>query len=307
MNALTVAMALLSALSNAAVTVLQRRASVGLAPVRGSGSHALMVRLIQPLRRPVWWGGALATVASAVFQVLALDSGRLSVVQPLLATELLFTLLLGALVFRRVPTLALWRAFVMLAAGLALFLVAASPTGGGGVASTSRWLAVYGGLALAVAILVTIAALRLGGTARAAVLGTATAGCYAATAALIKEVTQRFPDGLEAVLTTWHTWVAAFAGALSVVLLQWTLRAGSLTGSQPALTLGDALISVALGALLFGERVALGWHVLFEVFGVVLMALGVLGLAGAHHALSGATEWDDEPSAGTDAATGHEV
>lgn len=292
MNALTVVMALLSALANAAATVLQRRASVGLRPLTGSGSRARVARLLQPLRRPVWWGGAAATIASAVFQVLALDGGRLSVVQPLLATELLFALLLGALVFRHRPGFALWRAFAMLAAGLALFLAAAAPSGGSERASTERWLIVGCVLACAVAGLVALA-LRLHGTLRAAVLGTATAVCFAATAALIKEVTRRFPEGVEAVLTTWHTYAAALAGILSVLLLQWTLRAGSLTGSQPALTLGDALISVALGALLFGESIALGWRLLPELLGVVLMGLGIWGLAGADPTRTDSAGWDD--------------
>jgi drug/metabolite transporter (DMT)-like permease len=294
MNTLAVAMALLSALANAAATVLQRRASVDLAPVAGSGPRALTTRLLQPLRRAVWWGGAAAVIASAVFQVLALDSGRLSVVQPLLATELLFTLLLGALVFRRRPSPVLWRAFAMLAFGLALFLVAAAPSGGTGQASATRWLAVCGGLVCAVAILVTLA-LRLTGTPRAAALGTATAVCFAITAALIKEVTRQFPGGIGAVLTTWHTYAAAATGLAAILLLQWALRAGSLTGSQPALTLGDALISIALGAALFGEHIALGWHVAFELFGILLMGLGVLGLTGAHHTLAGAQDWDEPP------------
>jgi drug/metabolite transporter (DMT)-like permease len=292
MNALIVVMALLSALANAAATVLQRRASVGLVPVAGSGPRATAVRMVQPLRRAAWWGGASAIGASAVFQVLALERGRLSVVQPLLATELLFALLLGALVFRHRPSAALWRAFAMLAAGLALFLAAASPAGGSGEASDRRWLAVGCGLVCAVAVLVLVA-LRLHGTVRAAVLGTATAACFSITAALIKEVTRRFPEGAEGVLTSWHTYAAAAAGVLSMVLLQWTLRAGSLTGSQPALTLGDALISVALGALLFGESIRLGWHVVLEVLGVVLMALGVLGLTGVHHAPAASEGWDE--------------
>jgi drug/metabolite transporter (DMT)-like permease len=295
MNTLAVTMALLSALSNAAATVLQRRASVGLAPVVGSGPRVLTTRLFQPLRRSVWWIGAGATIASAVFQVIALDSGRLSVVQPLLATELLFALLLGALIFRRRPGGTLWRAFATLALGLALFLVAASPSGGNAQASATRWLAVCGGLLCTVAVLLLVA-LRLEGRARAAVLGTATAACFSITAALIKEVTRRFPAGLGAVLTTWHTYVAALTGVVSILLLQWTLRAGSLTASQPALTLGDALISVALGVALFGEGIALGWHVFFEVFGVVMMALGVLGLTGAHHTLAGVEDWDEPPN-----------
>ncbi|HEX4790617.1 MAG TPA: DMT family transporter [Actinospica sp.] len=294
MNTLTVLAALASALSNAATTVLQRSASVDLAPVPGSGVGAVARRLLQPLRRAAWWGGATATIASAVFQVLALDGGRLSVVQPLLATELLFALLLGALVFRRRPGLALWRAFAMLAVGLAVFLVAASPSGGGDQASGARWLVVGGGAACATILLLSLA-LRLHGTVRAAVLGTATALCFSVTAALVKEVTRAFPGGVTAVLTTWYTYAGALVGILSMLLLQWTLRAGSLTGSQPALTLGDALLSVALGVLLFGETIALGWRVLPELLGVALMALGVLGLTGAEHlsAGGGGAGWDE--------------
>jgi hypothetical protein len=41
-------------------------------------------------------------------------------------------------------------------------------------------------------------------------------------------------------------------------MLQATLRAGSLAASQPALTLGDSLLSVILGISLFEERVDLG-------------------------------------------------
>jgi drug/metabolite transporter (DMT)-like permease len=281
MNALSVVTALLSALSNAASLVLQRRASVGLASVPGRGPRAIVARLAQPLRRLGWWGGAAATLLSAAFQVIALDSGQLSVVQPLLASELLFTLLLGSIAFRRRPSPELWRAFLMLAAGLAIFLIAASPSGGDGTASGVQWMGAGIALSSTVAALVLVA-LRVRGTVRAAVLGAATAVCFASTAALLKEVTRRFPGGAQAVLTTWQTYAAALVGVLSVLLLQWTLRAGSLAGSQPALTLGDAMLSVALGVLLFGETIELGWRIVIELGGIALMGFGVLGLAGSH-------------------------
>jgi hypothetical protein len=102
------------------------------------------------------------------------------------------------------------------------------------------------------------------------------------------------------VLTTWHTYAAAIVGVLSVLLLQWTLRAGSLAGSQPALTLGDAMLSVALGVVLFGESIDLGWHVVIELAGIGLMAVGVLGLAGAHViAPDSATLDEAEPAHGS--------
>ncbi|MFE3636677.1 DMT family transporter [Streptomyces sp. NPDC059168] len=290
MNVLTVITALLSALSNGAASVLQRRAAVEPDDVSGHGARAAAARLSGLLRRPYWWAGALAMSASAVFQVIALDSGQLSLVQPLLASELLFTLLIGAVVFRRRPTAGTWRSFVMLACGLAIFLLSASPAPGDDQASDWDWLAVGGGLACSVAVLLA-AARRMRGPLQAATLGTATAACFAVTAALIKEVTARFPAGVTAVLTTWHTYAAAVTGLLSVLLLQWALRAGTLAASQPALTLGDALISVVLGGLLFGESIALGWRMLPEIAGVLLMALGIIGLTRSP-VMSAGRSWD---------------
>ncbi|MER6013121.1 DMT family transporter [Streptomyces bluensis] len=290
MNALTVVMALLSALSNAAASVLQRRAAVEPDAVSGRGVKAATARLAELLRRPYWWAGATALVLSAVFQVIALDAGQLSVVQPLLTTELLFTLLVGAIVFRSRPGAGTWRSFVMLAGGLAVFLLSASPSPGVERAGDWRWLAVGGGLACCVAVLLA-AARRVRGPLRAALLGAATAACFAVTAALIKEVTGRFPEGPTAVLTTWHTYAGAATGLLSVLLLQWTLRAGTLAASQPALALGDALISVTLGGLLFGESIALGWRVLPEVVGVGLMAMGIVGLTRSP-VVAGDRSWD---------------
>ncbi|MFF7858665.1 DMT family transporter [Streptomyces sp. NPDC007904] len=302
MNVLTVVMALFSALSNAAAAVLQRRAAVEPDEVSGRGAKAAAARFAGLLRRPYWWGGAAAMMLSAVFQVIALDAGELSVVQPLLATELLFTLLVGAVVFHHRPDAGTWRSFVMLAGGLALFLLSASPSPGSDRAGDWRWLAVGGGLACCVAVLLT-AARRMRGPLQAATLGTATAACFAATAALIKEVTERFPEGPAAVLTTWHTYAGAATGLLSVLLLQWTLRAGTLVASQPAMTLGDALISVALGGLLFGETIALGWYLLPEAAGVGLMATGIVGLARSPLVASGRsrdTAQADSTGAGRD-------
>lgn len=291
MNVLTVVMALLSALFNAAASVLQRRAAVEPDDDDADGIKGAEGHLAALLRRPYWWAGAAAMAASALCQVVALDTGRLSVVQPLLASELLFTLVIGSAVFGHRPSPGTWGSFAMLAGGLALFLFAASPSGGADRAEDRRWLLVAGALACVVVALVA-AALRVRGAVQAATLGTVTAACFAMTAALIKEVTSRFPEGPAAVLTTWHTYAGAATGLLSVLMLQWTLRAGTLAASQPALTLGDALISAALGGLLFGESMTLGWHLAPEAAGVCLMSAGVVGLTRSP-AVAAGESWDE--------------
>ncbi|WP_309235311.1 DMT family transporter, partial [Streptomyces sp. TRM64462] len=130
------------------------------------------------------------------------------------------------------------------------------------------------------AVLVAVA-LRLPSAARAAVLGTATAMGFSCTAALLKDALGRLPDGVGAVFTGWPLYAAMAVGLGSFVLLQVTFRAGSLVASQPALTLGDALLSVVLGVVLFEEQVVVGVRGVFEA-----LALGVLVVACARLARS---------------------
>jgi len=81
--------ALLAALSNAVNEATQHVASTA-APSRSSGWQ-LVVYLF---RNPLWLLGWAALIAAFLFQALALSQGQISVVQPLLATELVFMLLL---------------------------------------------------------------------------------------------------------------------------------------------------------------------------------------------------------------------
>lgn len=292
MNVLTAVLALSAALANGAASVLQRRAAmeqVDQEAARGTaGKGQTLRRLAELLRRPFWLAGAAALALSAILQAGALAVGSLAVVQPLLASELLFTLLLGSAVFHHRPGGGTWLAFLMLAGGLALFLAAVAPSAGEDIAKADRWLPV-GVCVTAAVVAFILLAHPLRGAARAAVLGCATAICFACTAALMKDVTGRLPAGPAAVLTTWHLYAMCFAGLLSLLLLQGTLRAGTLAASQPALTLGDALVSVVLGWALFGERVALGIHLLPAALGACLIGAGTVGLS-LSPAVAGA--WD---------------
>ncbi|MFR9798799.1 DMT family transporter [Streptomyces sp. MS06] len=292
MKALTVVLALLAALSNASSSVLQRRAAVD-EPTGGRGLRTALRWLGNVLRRPHWIVGAGLLIVSTVLQGSALSVGSLSLVQPLMASELLFTLVIGSLVFHRRPDGRTWWAFAALAAGMALFLSSAAPSPGRDTASAGSWLTA-GGTLLGVVVALVAVSRPVRGSPRATLLGLASAVSFAGTAALLKEVTGRLPEGLGAVLSQWPPYAFAAAGTVAFLLLQAAFRAGSLTASQPALTLGDALTSVALGWALFGERVELGVRLLPEVIGAALIGLGSIGLARAP-SVSG--EWDAAPRA----------
>ncbi|MFD0327614.1 hypothetical protein ACFQZC_03680 [Streptacidiphilus monticola] len=125
MSALAVLLALVCAAANGTVSVLQRLAAVR---TGGEGGLARLVRC------GVWWLGCVALAVAGITQVAALAVGSLSLVQPLLAAELLFTLLIGGLVFHRSPGGRVWAAFLALACGLAVFLVAVDPQEGASAA-----------------------------------------------------------------------------------------------------------------------------------------------------------------------------
>ncbi|MEU2898481.1 DMT family transporter [Streptomyces sp. NPDC001273] len=282
-----VVLALLAALANAAASVLQRRAAAD-EPEGGAGVRQAVRWLGHVLRRPYWVWGAAMLALTTVLQAAALSLGSLALVQPLMAAELLFTLVVGSVVFHRRPDRRTWMAFAALAAGLAAFLTSVAPTAGRDTASAGQWLLSSAAVLGTVLVLVTTArAVR--GAPRAALLGLASAVSFSLTAALLKEVTGRFPDGPAAVLATWPLYATAVAGVVAFLLLQSAFRAGTLAASQPALTLGDALTSVALGWALFGEQITLGVRVVPAVIGVVLMGAGAAGLARAP-SVSG--DWD---------------
>ncbi|MGK5630242.1 DMT family transporter [Streptomyces sp. URMC 123] len=277
MMALSVVLALLAALGNALASVLQRRAAATEQPVRPASRVPWLSWLAGLTRRPLWLWGAVALLVSGLCQAGALATGPLAVVQPVMTTELLFTLVVGGVVFHREPGRGTWWAFAAMAVGLALFLGAAAPTEGRPTVPSPRWLEVALP-ALATVVALSVLAFRLRPAPRAAVLGTATAIGFSCTAALMKDAIGRLPDGLDAVLTCWQPYAAVAVGLGSFLLLQATLKAGTLVASQPALTLGDALLSVVLGVVLFDERIALGIRMIPEAAALALLVAGSVRL-----------------------------
>ena len=115
---LAVGCALGSALCVAVSSVLQQRGA-SRAP-RGSGLHlGLIAHLVG---RPMWLGGLLAGVGTVALQALALASGPLVLVQPLLVCALRFALPASVLLEKRRPSLVEWAWALLLVAGLALSL-----------------------------------------------------------------------------------------------------------------------------------------------------------------------------------------
>src|SRR5690606_29069671 len=67
--------------------------------------------------------------------------------------------------------------------------------------------------------------------------------------------------------------------AAALFFLENALQSGPLVASQPAITLGDAGLSLALGLTLYAEYVRSGWWLVPQLLGVALIAGGVFALA----------------------------
>lgn len=234
-------------------------------------------------RRPVWLLGFASMIAGFAFQVSALHFGPLALVQPILAAELLFVFgYLAVLTRCRGVGWREWAAAVAMSAGLAVFLRAASPSGGRSYAPAALWW--LAGLAALAAVLVAVAAAGFGkhvsATRRAAYLGIATGIAWGFVAAVIKEISSRMDSGPAAVFSNWAVYVLIVAGAASMLLASHAMTAGPLAASQPGFTLLDPIVAILLGVLLFGEHLQVAPADLAgEAAGVIVLAVGVSALS----------------------------
>ena len=246
---LAVVFALVAALANAVNVMTQHKASIS-APRRVKGWR---LALYLP-RQPLWLLGVVAAVASFVFQALALHNGPMSVVQPLLITELVFVLVLRRVWIHQDVARAAWVSVSVVCVALAVFLSVGEPTGGHPYPEAKQWLSaglVVGG---AIAVL-TLAGLRGSPARRAAALAAATGLTAAMEASFLKTATQTLSvSGVGGMLTDWPVYAFIAATITGALLQQGALHVGPLSVSQPLLVIVDPFASIILSVWLFGER-----------------------------------------------------
>jgi drug/metabolite transporter (DMT)-like permease len=273
----TVVFALASALCNGANVITQHSVSIG-APKREKGLHLVGYLF----RQPLWLLGWVGAAGGFVFQAIALRGGQLSVVQPILVTELVFVLLLRWLWFGQDITRAAWGAAGAVCVALGVFLAVSEPTGGRTNPETAEWLSAL--LAFGGAIALLTAAGRRGSPMRRAALFALAGGlAWALLAVFIKTTTDTLAmSGILGMLTRWPVYaliVAAVAGAL---FEQAALHAGPLSVSQPLLVVVNPLASIALSVWLFEEHFTRSpARIVIAVISFAVMTAGIVELSRA--------------------------
>jgi drug/metabolite transporter (DMT)-like permease len=273
-TAISAAAAVVAGLCIATGGVPQQRA----ASRRPSGER-MSVRLMRSLGSDrIWLFGIGFAVLSYGFQAIALTFGPLTLVQPLVVSELLFAVPVSV----RLRHLRLrprdWAACAGIVIGLTIGIVAADPGKGQPIQPITVWAPAL----VAVTVLVTgcvVAARMLDGPVKAtmfALAGACTMGLqsalYDGTIAVIRQDTWH-------VFLVWQTYALIVASFLGLFLIQNAFQSGPLAASTPVIDAVLPLVAIGLGVGLFGEHVrttALG--LIGAGLGIVLLLVGIVAL-----------------------------
>jgi drug/metabolite transporter (DMT)-like permease len=234
------------------------------------------------LKHRIWLAGEVLDLLGFFLQALALKFGSLTIVAPLMTTNLIFLLL----ILHRSYSLPLHRrelgGGLAICGGVSLLLVVARPRGGHAQFEALPWLiagCVVGGLVIASAVLVRRTA-HSGW--RAAIAGTAAGVNFALTAALTKLVVDQLDGGIWAVASGWEVWALMASGTVAFVAMQSAYGAGPLAISTPAMQIFDPLIGVIFGITLFGDFINLSpLAIALEIVSALVIAGGIIALTGS--------------------------
>jgi len=273
--------------------VLQQHAAQQ-APTSDMLSYRLLLRL---MRSREWLLGIAFMVGGQVLSAIALSVGRISLVEPLLATNLLFAMGLARAITRQTLGRSGWGGVLLLGTGVAVFIISGHPTGGGVEAGELRHWLMFGAVAGAALLLVSIAR-RMPIFEEATLLALAAGLLYGLQDALTRTAGLRYNHGgVDLLLRSWQTYAVVLIGVVGLILVQSAFEAAPLRMSLPALTAAQPLTGIACGMAFLGDRLrfttgALAW----EAVGLLCIVLGVV-IIGRHPALPDAC-----PSACVEAA-----
>jgi hypothetical protein len=215
-----------------------------------------LVRLLGYLmHRPVWLLGQLLATVAFVLHAIALHSGPLALVQPIVVSGIVFAVPMRAALSRRLPSAAELRAVALTAGGLAVFLVASNPDAGRPADRGLTSLVMVGvGVAVAAAASVVAESGGLPPRHRAFFLGVTAGVLFGLVASLLKMALQALNDGgLVGVLTAWPTYGLLLAGAGGVLTNQRAYRTAGLTASMPVLNIVNVVTALVFGFTVFHE------------------------------------------------------
>ncbi|MEU5051023.1 DMT family transporter [Streptomyces sp. NPDC021096] len=256
---------------------------------RAPMSDFLSLRLLLDLARmPRWLAGIALMVCGMALGAIALGRGEVSLVEPLLATNLLFAMAFSRWRTRAPLGLTGWGGLWLLAGGVAAFIVAGRPHGGRTVTDPLRhWLVV--GVMVGAALLLAALSKRVRMSTEAALLAVAAGLLYGVQDALTRVCGSLLGQGWTVLATSWQPYAVAALGVTALVLVQSAFETAPLRMSLPALTAAQPLAGIACGVGFMGDQLRTTPGALAaQAAGVVAIVLGIV-LIGRHPAMPSGT------------------
>jgi hypothetical protein len=298
-------MTLLGALLIGTGFVLQQNAAA-----REPASRFLSLRLMADLvRSPRWLAGIVAMICGQVLAAWSIGHLTLSVVEPLLTTNLIWALILAVPLSKRARSrssssatpaqgaparaVQVWEvagaAVLCVGVGLLSSARSAKPIGLS-FGSFSHWPAAAAIAAIAFGCVHF--GRRRQGRPRALLTGIAAGLVYGIQDALTRQTLEALQSGgIGGVLTSWAPYALVGAGAVGIWLMQSAFSTGPLQLSLPAISAGEPLVGILLGIIVFGDRIQVTpLQLAVEAGGIAALVAGVILVARAP-ALSHLRTW----------------
>ncbi len=249
---MAISFALICALLNSTTTILQRAGTTS-APADLALKPSLFMHLV---RKPIWLAGMAAMIGAFVFQALALNFGPVSQVQPILAMEMVFLLIVIALIYRVRFSARDWISSSAIACGLGLFLWGVSPTQSNKLpAVTNISIAIIAGVILIAGISFLAFRLDIAPAIKSALYGGAGAICFGYSALSIKVFTVIWHKNAAQFYRSWSPYALIVFGLAGLYLAQNSFYSGPISASQSALTIVDPIVSILLGVFVLNESI----------------------------------------------------
>ena len=266
-------------LYGAGAAVEQRQAAA--APQSSAGRPRLLLMLA---RQPLWLAGVAAQFGGFAAHAVALRSGPLATVQMLVAAELVVAVVIVRFWSGRPLSRASWAAALTVVAGIAAFLVLASPSGhahGDDLAHHSVGAAATGAaLAGVAAVALAGVGLRAAGRRRAVLLALAAGLADSCAAVVTMAFAHEASHGPVAVATSWTVYAVIVCGIGNILLTQTAYQTGRPMITLPIISAVTPVASVAIGIGLLGEtprvgvagQIGAGFAVLVTALALALLA-----------------------------------
>jgi uncharacterized membrane protein len=272
-------LALIAAAIFALSTVLQQRGGLN-APALSLRHPASFARLGGQV---TWLVGFLLLIPGWILQAMALDRGRVAVIQPIFTITIVFVLPLGWWLTAQTVTVSQVLEAVVVVTGLSVFILFGDPAGGRTDAPNWQWFLSIAVIAVLCGVLLSFGGARARAAVRAGAYGTVAGILSGLAAALAKPTIELLHSGgVGGVLESWTVYALGIAGLLGVLLQQVALQTGKLAPAVATGSVANPVVGVVLGIAILQERLAPPtWHkaVAFAALGCALAAAVAISLA----------------------------